>query len=155
MEELYAYRQQIVDKARDQVRRLRAGLGQIDPEGIFTPLEDGGWSVHQVLVHMRDVEQHAFLPRVKNMLMHEQPELAYFDEGAWMEEHYDEHEPFVAVLSGFEQARTMLLEAVEGADPQGWSREGRHPTQGLRSVQWWFEYALRHTEEHLQQLSMD
>jgi len=155
MEELYAYRQQMVEQARSQVRRLRAGIEQFDLAEIFTPLEDEGWSAHQVLVHMRDMEQHAFLVRVEDMLQHNQPDLKYFDEGAWMVEHYDEHEPVEAILAGFEQASSQLLEAVEGSDPQCWSREGRHPTQGLRSVQWWFEYALRHTEEHLEQLSID
>jgi hypothetical protein len=155
MEELYAYRRKMVEQARSQPIRLRAGVGQIDPGEMLTPLEDAGWSAHQVLVHMRDVEQHAFLPRVEDILQHDQPDLKYFDEEAWMEEHYDEQEPVEAILAGFERARTQLLDAVDASDPQGWSREGRHPTQGLRSAQWWFEYAMRHTEEHLEQLSLD
>jgi hypothetical protein len=155
MEELYAYRRQLVEQARSQLSRLREGVGSIGPEDLLTPLEDEGWSAHQVLVHMRDVEQHAFLSRVEEMLQHELPDLKYFDEGAWMEAHYHAHEPVESILAGFGQARIELLDAVEQADPQGWSHEGRHPTQGMRSVQWWFEYALRHTEEHLEQLSID
>lgn len=155
MEELFAYRRQMVAKSRTQLERLSIGVEKIKPESMHIPLEDGGWSAHQVLVHMRDVEQHAFGPRVENMLTHDQPDLQYFDEGAWMQEHYDEQEPVENILAGFLEARMKMLEAVEEADPQGWSRAGRHPTQGLRTVQWWFEYALSHTEEHLAQLSIE
>ena len=155
MDELHAYRRQMMAQARAQLQRLTAGVEKIDPGSMYTPLEEGGWSAHQVLVHMRDVEQLAFWPRVEDMLQHDQPDLQYFDEGAWMQEHYDEAEPVQAILADFEEARTKMLAAVETADPQGWSRTGRHPTQGLRTVQWWFEYALSHTEDHLAQLSIE
>jgi hypothetical protein len=155
MEELYAYRRQIMAQARAQLQRLSAGVDIIEPGSMHTPLEEGGWSAHQVLVHMRDVEQQAFWPRVEDMLQHDQPDLQYFDEGAWMQEHYNEQEPVQAILAGFQEARMKMLAAVEGADTQGWSRSGRHPTQGLRTVQWWFEYALSHTEDHLAQMSIE
>jgi hypothetical protein len=152
MEELRAYRARLLEQAEEQLPRLREQLKFFGGDELFEPIESGGWSPHQVLVHMRDVEQNAFLPRVQIMLREAHPELPYFDEGRWMEQHYDRAEPLDSLLESFENARQVLLGEVRAADPQGWSRDGRHPTQGIRTVQWWFEYCLQHTEEHLRQL---
>ncbi len=130
MEELYAYRRQMMAQARAQVQRLAGGVEKIDPESMHTPLEEGGWSAHQVLVHMRDVEQQAFWPRVEDMLQHDQPELQYFDEGAWMQEHYDEQEDVQAILDGFQEARMKMLAAVEAAGSRGMEPRRSSPDPG-------------------------
>ena len=153
MEELRAYRERLLEQAEGQLLRLRERLKSLQTEELFEPVESGGWSPHQILVHVRDVEQHAFLPRVQIMLRENQPELPYFDEGAWMEQHYDRAESVDALLESFEATRRILLDELRTADPQGWSRDGRHPTQGVRTVQWWFEYCVQHTEDHLSQLA--
>ncbi|MEJ2011097.1 MAG: DinB family protein [Anaerolineales bacterium] len=153
MKELRAYRERLLEQAAGQPGRIRLQLEKASEEGLHSPLEDGGWSPHQIAVHLRDVEQKAFLPRIQSMLQEEKPELAYFDEGGWMERHYDQGEPPEEILDSFEQARRTVIELLRAADPQGWSRIGRHPTQGIRTVQWWFEYSVQHGEEHLRQLT--
>jgi uncharacterized damage-inducible protein DinB len=153
MEELRAYRKRLLEQADGQLARLRGQVSAIGPGEGHSPLESGGWSAHQILVHMRDVEQQAFLPRIQSMLRENDPELPYFDEGAWMEQHYDREESFESLLDSFESARRELLDELISSAPGGWTRAGRHPTQGVRTVQWWFEYSVQHTEEHLRQLA--
>jgi len=153
MEELRAYRKRLLEQADGQVARLRERVRSIRPGERHSPLESGGWSAHQILAHMRDVEQQAFLPRIRSMLREEEPELPYFDEGAWMEQHYDLDESFDSLLDSFASARRELLDELSSSEPGGWTRGGRHPTQGVKTVQWWFEYSVQHTEEHLRQLA--
>jgi hypothetical protein len=153
MEELRVYRERLFEQAAGQPGRVRVQLQKSSDEGLHSPLENGGWSPHQVAVHLRDVEREAFLPRIESMLKEDKPELAYFDESGWMERHYDRDEPLEEILDSFEKARQTMIERLRTADPQGWSREGRHPTQGVKTVQWWFEYSIKHGEEHLRQLA--
>jgi len=153
MEELKAYRARLIEQAGEQPARLKARLEAFGAGALHAPLEPGGWNPHQVVSHVRDVELHAFLPRIRSMLAEEQPLLPYFDEGEWMATHYDPHEPLEELLGAFAGARRDLLAALAAAGEAGWSRDGRHPTQGVRTVQWWFEYSVKHTEEHLRQLA--
>ena len=153
MEELIAYRARLMQQAEDQLPRLRKQFQSIAADKLYHPLERDGWSPHQILVHMRDVEQHAFMPRIRSMLREKCPALPYFDEREWMEQHYDREEPLKALMDSFITARRSILDGLRAADSEGWSRDGRHPTQGIKTVQWWFEYTVQHTEEHLRQLT--
>jgi hypothetical protein len=153
MEELIAYRARLLAQAEEQLPRLQTRLRSFNLDELHAPLERGGWSPHQVLAHLRDVEKEAFLPRFRSMLREQTPLLPYFDESQWMEQHYDQEEAPEAMVAAFAAARRSELDDLQAADPQGWSREGRHPTQGIKTVQWWFEYCVQHTEEHLRQLA--
>ena len=54
MKELKDYRKSLIEKLVNTARDFRAAsLAVKDP---YIPLEEGGWNVHQVAVHTRDVD---------------------------------------------------------------------------------------------------
>ena len=146
------YRTQLIERYRTQPEGLRSMMSRFVGESLHKPLEPGGWSAHQVLVHVRDVEARAFSPRVVAMAEQDDPEFPDFDGEAWMATHYTPAEPVAAILEEIRQARELALQKVEPLEREGWNRTGRHPARGRKTIQWWVEYSVAHTDEHLEQL---
>jgi hypothetical protein len=146
------YRQKLIDRYRTQPQDLGSMMSRFGVESLHKPLEPGGWSAHQVLVHVRDTEAEAFSPRIVAMAEEDDPEFADFDGEAWMAAHYTPAEPVPVILDEILQVRTLALKKIEPLQPEGWNRTGRHPARGRKTIQWWVEYAVAHTDEHLEQL---
>ena len=152
MEELWAYRQRLLERHAAQVSELRARLAGWPDDRLRIASSTGEWSAHQVAVHLRDVEVQAYVPRVHRTLAEADPSLADFDAEAYMAGHYDRSEPIEQIVEDVEQARQGLRRVLAFDDGRAWSRTGRHPALGSRTLQTWVERAVGHFEEHLQQL---
>ncbi len=105
-----------------------------------------------MIFHLRAAEAEAFAPRLRRILEDDQPELADFDEGAWMAEHYEPEEPVQAILHAWQQVRRESARRLDGIPAQAWSRSGRHVYWGERTLLWWVERSLAHADEHRDQL---
>ncbi|MBE3111710.1 MAG: DinB family protein [Acidobacteria bacterium] len=152
MEELWAYRQRLLERHAAQVSDLRARLAGWPDDRVRVAPRIGEWSAHQVAAHLRDVEVQAYIPRVHRTLAEADPSLADFDAEAFMAGAYDPAEPIEQIVEDVEQARQGLRRVLALDDGLAWSRTGRHPALGRRTVQTWVERAVDHFEEHLQQL---
>ncbi|MGH2628932.1 MAG: DinB family protein [Anaerolineales bacterium] len=150
---LEEYRSQLLDRYRSQAEELRRALARFSVESLHRPLEPGGWSAHQVAVHVRDTEAKAFAPRVVRIVTENDPELPTFDGEGWMAAHYDRAEALDDILRDIERVRSEALARIAPLPAAGWSRSGRHPERGRRTVQWWVEYSVAHTQEHIEQIS--
>lgn len=149
MEELWAYRQRLLERHTAQVGELRRQLGGWAEDRLRTAPRHGEWSAHQVAAHLRDAEIQAYVPRVHRMLAEAEPWLADFDAEAFMAGHYDPTEPIEQIVADIEQARMGLRRGLAFDDGRAWSRTGRHPALGSRTVQTWIERAVVHFDEHL------
>jgi hypothetical protein len=136
-----------------QPQELRQALDKFEADELLKPLEKDGWSAHQVVAHICHVEWGAFLPRFDRILKHEDPFLANFDETSWMDTYYDPTVPIEELLKDFDSVRQSARDLMDEIGPDQLSRTGRHPYQGVRTLQWWIEYAVTHTDEHLKQLT--
>mgnify|MGYP001051280905 CR=1 FL=1 len=152
MEELWAYRERLLGRHTEQVAAFRSVLGAFPARRLSDPAPAGGWSAHQLAVHVRDVEIQAYIPRVHRLLAEANPLLADFDAEAFMAEHYDPGEPVSRIAEDVDRARHALRLELPFDRAQAWSRTGRHPALGVRSVQTWVERAVAHFDEHLLQL---
>lgn len=152
MDELLEYRRQLLAHWQQVVDDLRQTLQAIPPARRHQPLEDGGWTPHQIMAHLRDVEAHALLPRLERILAEETPYLPNFNEQDWMQRHYQPQEPLEAILNAYADLRARQLALLRNAPGEAWSRTGRHPWWGKRTLQWWVERSLAHAREHLEQL---
>ncbi|MGD2253920.1 MAG: DinB family protein [Anaerolineales bacterium] len=152
MEELIEYRSRLIGRFAGQAEDLRLAIERFSQEALHRPLETGGWTPHQVLAHVRDVELQAFLPRMVRILEQNHPTLEDFDEQAWMAEHYHAGESTSALLTAFGKARESNPVLTKQLPSQAWNRMAFHPHWGHRTLQWWVEYAVAHTDEHLGQL---
>ncbi len=114
---------------------------------------EGEWSLHQVLVHTRDAEAQAYLPRLERILAEDMPVFVDFDAEMWMRECYDVSEPVDSVLADFAGTRSRGLALMAQLTPTDWLRRGQHPEVGSHLFAWWVARAVEHVEEHLADLS--
>jgi hypothetical protein len=152
MEELYDYRQRMLERYAAIPDDFASRLVGLSQEACYLRLEPGGWNVHQVMAHVRDAEARAFLPRLERILNEDGPFLINFDQDAWMEAHYRVAEPLETILADFRDLRDRELDRLRKMSNDDWNRVGRHSSLGVRTLQWWVERNLAHNEEHLIQI---
>ena len=150
MEELLEYRQRMLNKLAESGKLLETALSMInDP---VSPLEPGGWNAHQVVTHLRDVNQQVYLPRIHRIIEEEIPLFENFDGEAWMVGHYQPEEPLNNLSSEFSNQCLSSATWLRSLPNEAWNRSGKHPTIGVHSLQWWVERLLAHISDHLAQL---
>jgi hypothetical protein len=153
MTELAEYRTRLINRYSAQAEELSRLVTGMSDERIRRELEPGGWSTHQVLTHLRDVEAQAFVPRISRILEEDSPKLASFDPEVWMNEHYDAQESVKAILDEIHDLRSRGGKLIQPLSGDDLSRTGVHPSFGVRTLQWWIEYSVSHFDEHLEQLT--
>jgi len=150
MEELLEYRQRMIKKIAMASEKIEAAISRIkDP---MVPLENDGWNLHQVVVHMRDVNQQVYLPRLHRIIEEDNPMFENFDGEAWMAEHYLPQEPIRKLVAEFSEQCLSTADWLKSLPLEAWNRPGQHPSFGKHSLQWWVERTLAHIDEHLVQL---
>jgi DinB superfamily len=149
MKELVEYRAKLIDRLVSASREFReACFAVTDPRA---PLDDGGWNVHQIAAHTRDVDKLVYGLRAQRTAREDNPEFQNFDGDAFMKEHYDANQPLDEMLNGFVQSIESLAELLRSLPDEAWSRESRHATLGSGfTLQTWVERNLAHIEEHLE-----
>lgn len=113
----------------------------------------GEWSVRETLVHLRATVMLAYGLRIRRLLYETEPVFADFDESSHRKAVMAGSEPVrelvAAVVAEHEQV-VRLLRDLPAAD---WSRQGRHPTYGLLSVEYLARRVAEHAEEHAAQVA--
>ena len=153
MEEILEYRVRMVKQFGNAADKIEAAL-QRNPDP-SQPLESGGWNLHQVITHMRDVNKQVYLPRLKRIIAEENPMFENFDGDAWMAAHYQAEEPLQEIVSEFKEQCRSTTDWLTAHPIEAWNRPGTHPTLGKHSLQWWVERTLAHINEHLTQLKVN
>jgi hypothetical protein len=149
MKEILEYRMNLMERLEEAAKAFRAEcLAVPNP---YMPLEEGGWNVHQIAVHTRDVDKLVYGLRVRRTAMEDNPEFPNFDGEAYMADHYDAKESLSELLDGFVRSVEALIELLRALPPEAWSRVSRHTTLGSGlTLQIWVEKNLGHIEEHLE-----
>jgi len=149
MKELNEYRTHLIGKMIASANEFRAVcLAVKDP---FAPLEEGGWNVHQVAVHTRDVDQLVYGLRAKRTLTEDNPAFESFDGDAYVRDHYSNNESLQTMLDGFVQSVESLAALLKDQPAEAWSRISSHEKLGNGlTLQVWVERGLAHVEEHLE-----
>jgi len=148
MKELIEYRKNLVDKLVSSSNEFRAAcLMAKDP---YAPLSDGGWNVHQVAAHIRDVDRLVYGLRARRTAVESNPEFQNFDGDAYMAEHYSAEEPLDQIVNSFVENIAALVQMLRDLPGEAWSRESRHVTLGHGfTLQSWVERNLAHIQEHI------
>lgn len=151
MKELTEYRVNLMKRLEETARAFRDEcLAVRNPHA---PLEPGGWNVHQIAVHTRDVDKLVYGLRVRQTALEDNPEFSSFDGEAYMAEHYNAKESLSELLNGFVQSVETLVELLRTMPKEAWSRVSRHPTLGRGlTLQSWVEKNLAHISEHLEEV---
>jgi hypothetical protein len=147
MKELQEYRTNLINRLVTVSHEFRdACLAAADA---FASL-DGGWNIHQIAVHTRDVDKLVYGARAGRTAVEENPEFQNFDGEKYMAEHYSASEPLNEIVDEFVASVEVLAQFLRDLPPQAWSRESHHVTLGRGlTLQTWVERGLAHIEEHL------
>lgn len=149
MNELLEYRRHLLERIMSAAEEFNAACSSVRNQS--APLEEGGWNVHQLAVHVRDVNALVYGMRICRTVEEENPEFQNFDSDSWMVEHYKPDEPIVIVLDELINNVSTQVEWLRGLPDEAWSRESRHTVYGGRfTMQTWVERSLAHIEEHLE-----
>jgi hypothetical protein len=148
MKELLEYREKLLDRLEQAANDFCAAcLAAREP---YAELEPGGWSVHQLAVHTRDVDRLVYGARTRQTLAQDNPIFSNFDGDAYMAAHYDRTEQLPQILDAFVNSVQSLVKLLREMQAGGWSRLSSHETQGGNlTLQTWVERGLQHIEEHL------
>lgn len=146
------YRRELLGRYLGQVDDYRSHVSGLTASAVRTAIKPGEWSPHQLIFHVRAVDQQAYGPRLEQILREDQPTLSDFDESEWMAAHYDPDETPAAILDGWASVRRRYADLLADVPPPGWSRIGRQSYWGERTLQWWVERAIAHAEDHWRQL---
>ena len=148
MRELYEYRTRLIERLIAAASEFRSGCLAV--KDAFMPLEEGGWNVHQVAAHTRDVNGLVYGRRARRTAVEDNPEFPGFDGGKYMAEHYSAGEPLPEIVDGLVKDVENLAEMLRDLPPEAWARGSRHAMLGRGiTLQTWVEKDLAHLEEHL------
>jgi hypothetical protein len=148
MKELGEYRTNLLKKLEDSAKAFRDECLQAsDP---YASVDTDGWTVHQIAVHTRDVDELVYGLRARRTAMEDNPEFPNFDGEAYMKANYNSREPLEDVVNRFVGNVEALVEWLQALPTEAWSRVSRHTTLGKNlTLQSWVEKDLAHIEEHL------
>ena len=90
---------------------------------------DEGWSVVEVLCHLRDAEEQA-LERMRLMRDHDNPVIAAYDQDSWASERNYAAADLHEALAAFHRFRSQHIAELAQLSPQQWKRSGQHEEQG-------------------------
>lgn len=149
MKELAEYRTNLMERLEDSAKSFRDECLKVDDA--FTPVTAEGWTVHQIAVHTRDVDEFVYGWRARRTAVEENPEFPNFDGDAYMTANYNASEPLEEVVNRLMENVQALVELLRALPMEAWSRVSRHATLGHDlTLQTWVEKDLAHIEEHLE-----
>ena len=149
MKELTEYRVSLMKKLEDTARAFREECLRVNNP--YASVEEQGWSVHQIAVHTRDVDEFVYGLRVRRTAMEENPEFQNFNGQAYFAANYQASESLEDILNDLVRNVEALVELLRALPTEAWSRVSRHATLGRNlTLQTWVEKDLAHIEEHLE-----
>ena len=151
MKELIEYRTKLIARLVEAAREFRTVCLAV--QDISMPLEAGGWTVHQIAAHVRDVDKLVYGLRVRTTAAEANPEFQNFDGEEYMVEHYSRTEPLNEILDGLVEQAQDLAEVLRTLPGEAWARTSSHVMLGRGlTLQTWVEKDLAHIEEHIQSI---
>ena len=149
MKELIEYRTNLMARLVEAAHEFQAQcLSVQDPT---MPLEAGGWTVHQIAAHTRDVDRLVYGFRVRKTISDNNHEFQIFNGEEYMAEHYSKNEPLVEILDELVDQVESLAEELRALPAEAWARLSSHAMLGRGlTLQSWVEKDLAHIEEHLE-----
>ncbi len=149
MNQLLEYRVKLIDHLEAITEEFRQACLAVDDP--FKAVDQGGWNMHQLAAHTRDVDKVVYGMRIHQTSKEDNPVFQDFDADQWMAAHYNADEPLASILdelpASVKETATMLRELP----PEAWSRESSHEIYGGGfTLQTWVERGLAHIQEHLE-----
>jgi hypothetical protein len=148
------------DSAKDALDALRATpevldglLAGVAPERAGAARGgDEGWSVVEVVCHLRDAEEEA-IERMQAMRDADAPFLTAYDQEQWASERAYAAANLRDALAAFMTLRARHIAALEALSPAEWERTGRHEEQGKITIVAHTQHIISHDAVHAAQIA--
>lgn len=114
--------------------------------------EDGGWSPHQVLHHLMEVEEKVNLPRVRSLINEPNPFISGVDTDAWYADGFPPLSDLHETCSRFLEARRQTVRLLSSLDEDGWKLPARHTIFGPTDLLEITHIMARHDQLHVRQV---
>jgi phytoene dehydrogenase-like protein len=113
---------------------------------------DEGWSVVEVVCHLRDAEERA-VERMQAMRDANTPILPGYDQEQWARERAYAAANLRDAIDAFESLRARHIAALEALAPADWERTGRHEEQGEITIAAHTLHIISHDAVHAAQIA--
>ena len=113
---------------------------------------DEGWSVVEVVCHLRDNEERA-LERMRLMRDETDPFIAAYDQEQWARERNYAADNLREALAAFVRLRTSHVAELSALTPAEWERTGQHQERGRITISSQTLRAVCHDTIHAAQLA--
>ncbi|HEY0736287.1 MAG TPA: DinB family protein [Herpetosiphonaceae bacterium] len=140
---------------------LAAGPSRIDeltadlpPEQLRASQPDGGWSVVEVLAHLRSCAD-VWGNCIEVIIAQDEPTIRAINPTTWINGTNYREQAFGSSFQAFARQRTDLLAVLEALDPADWSRTATITGAGrplVRSVHAYAQWLATHERSHLKQI---
>jgi DinB superfamily len=142
----------LIGRIRSSAAVVRRAVEAAPPGRLGVAPRAGEWSALETLTHLRDVIVHVYGLRIRRLLYEDAPTFADFDEEGYRRASLARGEAagdLLETIVGEHEQLARLLQALPDAE---WSREGRHPTFGVMSIEFLARRIGEHGEEHAAQI---
>lgn len=147
------------DSAKEAIESLRLTpevlaklLQPLTPEQARTaPDQAGGWSVVEIVSHLRDTEERV-VARLRILRDDPEPVIAGFDQEALAREGEYRTNDLAATLATFAELRATHLAELATLQPIQWERIGQHVSNGPVTILNHTLHAVWHDSIHLAQI---
>jgi len=113
---------------------------------------DEGWSVVEVLCHLRDAEECALL-RVEQIRDHDNPVIEAYDQDQWARDRHYAEGKLSEAWNGFLHFRARHITALAALAPEAWERSGHHTEVGLITILNHTQHIAAHDAIHAAQIA--
>lgn len=131
--------------------RLASALKGKSPEQLEKRPAPNEWSAHEILAHMRAVDD-IVTSRIYMLLARDTPPLVAFDERRWAEVAGYATTDIHRSLTLFSMRRAEVIAVLEHLSPDEWQRSGQHEVRGITTVFDIMQDMVAHEEQHCSQL---
>jgi hypothetical protein len=150
---MYNISQDLLDALRATPEVLEALLdGYTQEQATAARGGDEGWSVVEVVCHLRDAEEQA-LSRMRLMRDNKNPMIVAYDQELWARERNYTETSLPEALAAFNRFRAQHVTELAQLSSQEWEHSGQHEEQGTITISSHTLHIVSHDALHAAQIA--
>ena len=143
----------LIERIRSSAVVVRRAVEAAPPGRFGVAPRPGEWSALETLTHLRDVVVHVYGLRIRRLLYEDAPVFADFDEEGYRRASLARGEAIGDLLDTIVAEHEQLARLLQALPDADWSRQGRHPSLGVMSIEVLAARIGEHAEEHTAQIA--
>lgn len=151
-EELRNYRQHLLERLDRVAADLQNAAEDLPEKAWHRELPGGGLTPHQTLACLGEKQLEMFTLCIQALLDADQGKTPLVDCSHWLQADYQPGLDWRTAVERFNRGWQPVLAHAARLEAGDWSRDGRHPWFGRRTLQWWLERNLAEVEQTIRVL---